>query len=75
MVGPVFAKIWDTPESGYSERMNHLIEPTLAVEYAPRGRGPRAAENGRVQDRLGAPRRFARGPLLLDGRDRASRSS
>jgi hypothetical protein len=34
-VGPVFAKIWDTPENTYSERMKHLIEPTFALEYIP----------------------------------------
>lgn len=35
VVGPVFAKIWDTPENTYSERMKHLIEPTFALEYIP----------------------------------------
>ena len=35
IVGPVFAKIWDTPDSGYSERQKHLIEPTFAIEYIP----------------------------------------
>jgi LPS-assembly protein len=35
VVGPVFAKIWDTPENRYSERMKHLIEPTFALEYIP----------------------------------------
>jgi LPS-assembly protein len=35
VVGPVLAKIWDTPASGYSERMKHLIEPTFALEYIP----------------------------------------
>jgi LPS-assembly protein len=35
VVGPVLAKIWDTPDSGYSERMKHLIEPTFALEYIP----------------------------------------
>jgi LPS-assembly protein len=35
VVGPVFSKIWDTPDSGFSERMKHLIEPTLAFEYIP----------------------------------------
>ena len=35
VVGPVLAKIWDTPGSGYSERMKHLIEPTFALEYIP----------------------------------------
>ena len=25
--GPSFVKIWDTPNSGYSERMKHVIEP------------------------------------------------
>ena len=33
VVGPVLAKIWDTPGSGYSERMKHLVEPTFALEY------------------------------------------
>ena len=35
IVGPVLAKIWDTPGSGFSERMKHLIEPTFALEYVP----------------------------------------
>ena len=29
--GPSFIKIWDTPDSGYSERMKHLIEPWIGV--------------------------------------------
>ena len=29
--GPSFIKIWDTPNSGYSERMKHLIEPWVGV--------------------------------------------
>jgi len=29
--GPSFVKIWDTPTSGYSERMKHLIEPWVAL--------------------------------------------
>ena len=29
--GPSFIKIWDTPDSGYSERMKHLIEPWVGV--------------------------------------------
>ena len=32
ITGPVFVKIWDTPNTGYSERMKHLIEPTLTVQ-------------------------------------------
>ena len=27
--GPVLVKVWDTPNSGYSERMKHVIEPWL----------------------------------------------
>ena len=27
VTGPVFVKVWDTPGSGYSERMKHVIEP------------------------------------------------
>jgi LPS-assembly protein len=35
IVGPVLTKVWDTPGSGFSERMKHLIEPTFALEYIP----------------------------------------
>ncbi|MBI4886598.1 MAG: LPS-assembly protein LptD [Acidobacteria bacterium] len=35
VVGPVLSKIWDTPDSAYSERKKHLVEPTFAVEYVP----------------------------------------
>ena len=33
IVGPVVARIWDTPASGYSERMKHVIEPTFSLDY------------------------------------------
>ena len=33
IVGPVFTKIWDTPESGYAERMKHVIEPAFTLDY------------------------------------------
>jgi hypothetical protein len=33
IVGPTFTKIWDTPDSGYSERMKHLIEPAFTLDY------------------------------------------
>jgi len=33
VVGPVLTKIWDTPTSGYSERMKHVIEPAFAIDY------------------------------------------
>ena len=29
--GPTFVKIWDTPNSAYSERMKHVIEPWYGV--------------------------------------------
>ena len=32
-VGPVFTKIWDTPDSGYAERMKHVIEPAFTIDY------------------------------------------
>ena len=31
IVGPVFNRIWDTPENGYAEKFKHTIEPTLTV--------------------------------------------
>jgi lipopolysaccharide assembly outer membrane protein LptD (OstA) len=33
VIGPVLSKIWDTPDSAYSDRMKHVIEPTFNVEY------------------------------------------
>jgi LPS-assembly protein len=33
IVGPVFNKIWDTPDSLRSERRKHVIEPAFSVDY------------------------------------------
>jgi len=33
IVGPVFTRIWDLPESGFAERMKHVIEPAFSVGY------------------------------------------
>lgn len=33
VIGPVFARIWDTPDRTATERMKHLIEPTFGFEY------------------------------------------
>jgi hypothetical protein len=33
IVGPVMTKIWDTPTSGYAERMKHVIEPAFTLDY------------------------------------------
>ena len=32
IIGPVLVKVWDTPNSGYSERMKHVIEPWLNIQ-------------------------------------------
>jgi hypothetical protein len=32
IVGPVFTRIWDTPENGYAEKFKHSIEPSLNVQ-------------------------------------------
>jgi dihydrofolate synthase/folylpolyglutamate synthase len=32
IVGPVFNKIWDTPNSGYAKRWKHVIQPTMTVQ-------------------------------------------
>jgi LPS-assembly protein len=32
-IGPVLTKIWDTPASASTERMKHVIEPTVVVDY------------------------------------------
>jgi LPS-assembly protein len=31
VVGPVFNKVWDTPENGYAEKFKHSIEPVLTI--------------------------------------------
>jgi hypothetical protein len=33
IIGPVFTKIWDTPNSTVADRMKHVIEPTFSVDY------------------------------------------
>jgi hypothetical protein len=33
IIGPVFTKIWDTPESATVQRMKHVVEPTFGIEY------------------------------------------
>ena len=32
ITGPVFTKIWDTPNNGYAERFKHLIVPTVTLQ-------------------------------------------
>ena len=32
ITGPSFVKVWDTPNSGYAERMKHVIEPWIALQ-------------------------------------------
>jgi hypothetical protein len=31
LVGPVFNKIWDTPDNGYAEKFKHTVEPFLNI--------------------------------------------
>jgi LPS-assembly protein len=33
VVGPVFNKIWDTPDSTATERRKHVIEPAFSLDY------------------------------------------
>jgi LPS-assembly protein len=32
IVGPVFNRVWDTPDNGYAEKFKHSIEPVLTVD-------------------------------------------
>jgi LPS-assembly protein len=32
IVGPVFNRIWDTPDNGYAEKFKHSIEPNFSVQ-------------------------------------------
>jgi LPS-assembly protein len=31
IVGPVFNRVWDTPENGYAEKFKHSIEPVMTI--------------------------------------------
>lgn len=33
VVGPVFVRIWNTPDNGYAEKFKHIIEPSVEVRY------------------------------------------
>jgi LPS-assembly protein len=33
LVGPVFNKIWDTPDNGYAEKFKHTVEPFLNISH------------------------------------------
>ena len=32
ITGPVFNRIWDTPDNGYAEKFKHSIEPTVSIQ-------------------------------------------
>jgi LPS-assembly protein len=32
ITGPVFNRIWDTPDNGYAEKFKHSIEPTVTIQ-------------------------------------------
>lgn len=32
IVGPVFNRVWDTPENGYAEKFKHSIEPVMTLQ-------------------------------------------
>jgi lipopolysaccharide assembly outer membrane protein LptD (OstA) len=33
ITGPVFNRIWDTPDNGYAEKFKHTVEPFLNIAY------------------------------------------
>jgi len=35
-VGPIFTRVWDTPDNGYAERFKHSIEPFFTVQRTSR---------------------------------------
>ena len=56
--GPSFVKIWDTPDSSYSERMKHVIEPYVTLRASERDRPIRRNRPAR-ECRLNRGRRHA----------------
>jgi LPS-assembly protein len=41
IVGPVFTRIWDTPDNGYAEKFKHSIEPSVTLQKTTEGPDPR----------------------------------
>jgi LPS-assembly protein len=33
ILGPLFNRVWDTPDNGYAEKFKHSVEPFLTVQY------------------------------------------
>jgi hypothetical protein len=31
-IGPVFTRVWNTPNNGYAERFKHTIEPAFSIQ-------------------------------------------
>src|SRR4030095_11908834 len=40
VTGPVFNRIWDTPNNGYAEKFKHSIEPFVIVQKTSDGETP-----------------------------------
>ncbi len=39
VVGPVATRIWELTDSGFAERLKHVVEPTFAVDYTTSFKG------------------------------------
>ncbi len=82
MVGPVFVKVWDTPESGYAEKFKHTIEPSLNVTRTSsidnysrivQLEGGDAVVGGTTQFQYGLTNRFFAKRKLVPGQPATSR--
>jgi hypothetical protein len=62
VVGPVFSRIWDTPDSTITQRLKHLFEPTLSHEYVTAIEGaPRIIVSDAVDGIVGGTQRVTYG--------------
>ena len=77
-VGPVFKRVWNTPDNGYAERFKHTIEPflnvqrTTAIDNFDRIIRPTARQRRRQRHQLHLrPEQ----PLLREAADRPSQTT
>ena len=85
MLGPVFNRIWDTPENGYAEKFKHTVEPYMNVQRTSsidnydqiiQLDGTDTSSAARTQYSYGVNNRFyAKRPATRGGRARRARFS
>ena len=76
--GPVFNRIFDTPNNGYAQKFKHVIEPTFSSSESPRSTSSTRSSRSTARTRSSAARRAdlrTEQPALRQEADRRGKSS